>query len=93
MTETSTSTTAETNTAEQTGRRQLYLELDLGDIQLLRWSMSATSNLLAAQEGHSIPKKESTALIAAMSELDEKIYNQVQPEEEPDSGYEQLTLF
>lgn len=90
MTKVPTSTTAETSTVEQSGLNTL--ELRTKEIELIRWAMSVTSSTLAAQEGRTIPKKESVALIAAMSELDSRIYEQTESEM-PDSGYEQLTLF
>lgn len=90
MTKTYTNTTAETSTAEQTG--QNLLELKTSELELLGWAMSVVITTLAAQEGRSIPEKESAALINAIANLDQRIHEQIPPQK-PDSGYEQLTLF
>lgn len=90
MTNSYTSSTAETSTVGPTGSSEY--QLSRRDIGILRWALSASSNLIAAQEGRPLSKKEAVNLIASMSELDEKLVSQYPPEP-TDSGYVQLTIF
>lgn len=88
MTNHYTSSTAGTSTVVPPGPKQL--ELDLRDIEVIRWAFNASTSLLSTPQYTSMSGEKAVKMLALISEVDNKIYDQIAVAE---SGWEQLTLF